>query len=401
MSIECNADSSSDLEIELSLKRSNIFTKQPLLWGSKILEKNNTYDMIVDDQKNKIVQLKALGIKSNLISKKINITRMNKSRKRRHTKDNRLLLQQNYDDDGDDEVSIVTDYCRKNDVTERVLQKQNENNNNEINSNYYSDDDSDDNDDDDNNNSRNNTFKNDNNYNKYHYNDNDDEDDNVISVKNANIKRRKLKITPSLVSTTTMSTATVTSLKPMTNRRISAKKSKSSTNVKTVNDVMYTQYTSQFKNNPSMFKALMLQSPDSMIQTACQNINNRYNLEILEWSELVLIQLCALQKKVEVDILSQWPAVKLFVENNQWTIELTQNIKRFIGHGLTLINLLEINHNFKVSVHKMDGFDMFTHQPRIKYEYLLKYRITPDIIHRPYENSLPMKFKKLSIPNVL
>ncbi|ATZ81518.1 hypothetical protein DiNV_CH01M_ORF37 [Drosophila innubila nudivirus] len=403
MSIECNADSSSDLEIELSLKRSNIFTRQPVLCKSIFFEKNNISDMIVDHQESKTIRLKSDSIskKINHFKLKANTAVMNKSRKRRHHRGDKLSLRQDCDttytedDDNNENEDLIVNDCfhterNSNDIThgfDMKLKKQ---------KNQSDDDDDDDTDDNDCGN-----------YTNVVYNDGDsssgsssgtkDEDtnDDEINV----TKRQKLKISPSSMSITSSSSAS--SSKPTTIRRMVTKKNRKTTNKNSAtNDNLYNQYIIDSANNKSLYRALILISPDSIIEAACQNINNFHNLEMLEWSELILIQLCTLRKEIDIKILLQWPAVQLFVEHNQWSIEVTQNIKRFIGHGPTLINLLKINHNFKVSIHKMKNTKMFICTPLINYKCLLNYRITPDIIHRPYGNILPMKFKKLSIPAV-
>jgi len=382
MSIECNADSSSDLEIELSLKRSNIFTRQPPILCSKsiFLEKNNISDMIVDHRETKTKKINNFKLKANTAAV------MNKSRKRRHHRGgggDKLSLRQDCDttyteDDDDnnnnDNENLIVNDCFLRNGFDMKLKKQ---------KNHSDTDDDDDNDTDDN------DCGNYTNVDGDSSSKDEDTNDDDINV----TKRQKLKVSPSSMSITSSSSST--SSKPTTVRRMPTKK-----NRKTTNDNLYNQYIIDSANNKSLYRALILISPDSIIETACQNINNFNNLEMLEWSELILIQLCTLRKEIDIKILLQWPAVQLFVEHNQWSIEVTQNIKRFIGHGPTLINLLKINHNFKVSMHKMKNTKMFICTPLINYKCLLNYRITPDIIHRPYGNILPMKFKKLSIPAV-
>ncbi|AQN78602.1 ACH96203.1 unknown protein [Kallithea virus] len=228
-------------------------------------------------------------------------------------------------------------------------------------------------------------------------NDAEDGDDVVNQIRNKKVKHHNAVSLP-IVQTGNAMTTVVPAQKITVRRYTNARKSRVYSNKTTKMHGLYEQYVSESMSNSNLYHALLLMFPETVIETACQNINNHYNLGIMEWSELVLIQLCTIRKEVDIDGL-QWPQLRLFVENNQWSVELTQNIKKFIGSGFTLMNMLDINHKFKVDVHKMNNSNVFIHQPYINYQCLLSYRITPEIIRRPYCNSLPMKFKK-NIPQV-
>lgn len=136
---------------------------------------------------------------------------------------------------------------------------------------------------------------------------------------------------------------------------------------------------------------------DKMILVACQNIRNRENIHLMEWSECVFIQLCTVKKPVKYLSMS-WSELKNFVENCQWSIEVVHNLKKYIDN-ITLLSLLENNHAYKVKNHNLDINVAFVTRPRLDYKLLKSYKLTLNIITQPpvFTNRLPAKFKKMNL----
>lgn len=149
-------------------------------------------------------------------------------------------------------------------------------------------------------------------------------------------------------------------------------------------------------NNQALCLAIALIIPEEIIQMACQNIHNFENIAILEWSEHVLIQLGNLQTEFDNRKI-MWNDLMKHVLDNQWSVELTQNLKKYKNRQDTLLGLLTTNHKFKMQRYKLKSIDCFFTRPFINYTCLSEYRISTDIIAKPYSMSsrLPVKFKKI------
>ncbi|ACH96203.1 hypothetical protein OrNV_gp073 [Oryctes rhinoceros nudivirus] len=159
----------------------------------------------------------------------------------------------------------------------------------------------------------------------------------------------------------------------------------------------YNKYIRSVSNNQPLLDAVLETCPDKMILLASQNIQNYKNLEFLEWSECVLIQLCTLKKPINATNFL-WKQLQLLVEKDQWSMQVVHNLKRIIGVNVTLLSILERNHAFKIKNHQLDPQESFVTKPMINYAVLRTYKLTLDVIMKPLsKNRLPVRFKKVSM----
>lgn len=159
--------------------------------------------------------------------------------------------------------------------------------------------------------------------------------------------------------------------------------------------VAYTKYIKTIQNNKPLLTAVVCASPDEMIMLASQNLQNYSDIYFMEWSECIFIQLCTLKKYVPINSM-MWIEVENLIENYQWAIEVVHNIKTYIGNNMTLLSIMERNHQHKITTHKMNPHMMFVSKPVINYKVLKSYKISLDIIMKPLlTNRLPTRFKKI------
>lgn len=165
----------------------------------------------------------------------------------------------------------------------------------------------------------------------------------------------------------------------------------------TLSTQAYNKYIRSVSNNPPLLDAVLETSPEKMILLASQNVQNYTNLEFLEWSECVLIQLCTLKKPINATNLL-WKQLQLLVEKDQWSMQVVHNLKRIIGVNITLLSILERNHAFKIKTHHLDPQESFVTKPLINYAVLRTYKLTLDVIMKPLsKNRLPVRFKKVNL----
>lgn len=127
-------------------------------------------------------------------------------------------------------------------------------------------------------------------------------------------------------------------------------------------------------DNHMLYEAMLIKHDDVMIQFACKHCNNRLNLPLMEWSEAVLIQLCDLKTENNY-IHNSWAVTKDIVENNQWSLPISYNIRKYASAFKSLAQLLEQNHLFKINEHSLKPTTVFVNLPTIRYNVLEKYKI--------------------------
>ena len=157
------------------------------------------------------------------------------------------------------------------------------------------------------------------------------------------------------------------------------------------------QLLKTYADNKQMYAALLLRSPDDIIHIACQNIVNIENIAMLEWSEAVLLQLCTLKEFIVLENFLDWAQLEQFIRNNQWSVEVTFNLKKYINSKITLLSIMNSNRIQKINRYNLPKEQCFVTEPYICYEYLKTYRLNVDIIAKPYSECdfLPVKFNKI------
>ncbi|ATY70234.1 OrNV gp073-like protein [Tomelloso virus] len=159
----------------------------------------------------------------------------------------------------------------------------------------------------------------------------------------------------------------------------------------------YNKYIKSITDNPQLLDAAIIDCSDKMVETAFQNIKNQRNIELLEWSELVILQLCKLKKPTTFTTMI-WKQIQQSVINEQWEIKIVHNIKKYVDKSKTLLEILEENHKFKIDMHKLNPLYTFVTRPVINYPVLKQYRLMPDVMTKPMHiNRLPLNFKKIKV----
>lgn len=121
--------------------------------------------------------------------------------------------------------------------------------------------------------------------------------------------------------------------------------------------IRYANLNDMLLRNEGLYTALMLQLGNVVIETACLHCRNFTNLDLLEWSEAVLIQFCAINYN---NVLANtWSNVISFVESSEWGPKLSLNLQRIYGRMVRLSNILNMNHNMKMQKYNMPAQFVF------------------------------------------
>lgn len=124
--------------------------------------------------------------------------------------------------------------------------------------------------------------------------------------------------------------------------------------------------------NRHLGRALDIQNGRDMVRAACNNRSNFDNVELMEWSEAVLLQLCYISEPLDFTELD-WPAVKQILRY-QWRSEVTRPLQEHVGSKETLSNIIIRNHARKLRSGLLSSTsDMFT--PEMKDQLAINYRL--------------------------
>lgn len=169
----------------------------------------------------------------------------------------------------------------------------------------------------------------------------------------------------------TLPTSTTTKKRPSVGRK-NVKRPKNNKQPQQSSDVIVVT------SNPTLLEAARCQSVDEMIRMACLHRYNVDNLEMLEWSEAVLLQLCHLERELDLKLLD-WSYVKRILEN-QWCYEIVIPLQQYIGSRETLSHIVMKNRAHKMKRGLLESRDrMFASPPVINYRLLRTYVTAPMI----------------------
>lgn len=123
------------------------------------------------------------------------------------------------------------------------------------------------------------------------------------------------------------------------------------------------------KAHPTLYRAMVSETPSNMIRRACQNYTVYDNIVFLEWCEMVLLQLCDLKKPLL--LLNSWSCVQQYAIDNSWSVELTKAFDQYQARPVKLVKILELNHRVKLErgYIKHSG-QAFATKPLVNYEVL-------------------------------
>lgn len=175
-------------------------------------------------------------------------------------------------------------------------------------------------------------------------------------------------------------------------RPSAAKKRKIIPNQNKSSNEKYAAYMASDVKNVKFITAAAAICPDKMVTLAVQNIKNYDNIRLLEWSEYVVIQLCTIKK--EIDPTWLWPQIMAYVENHQWVLPVIHNLAKYMSSNITLLAILEKNHEYKVARLGLDDHLVFITSPMINYSVLKTYKLTHDAIQPLVNSRMPSSFKK-------
>lgn len=126
-------------------------------------------------------------------------------------------------------------------------------------------------------------------------------------------------------------------------------------------------------HNKHLYNAMVTSNVKEMLEYACSHIRNTQNLELMEWSECVFIQLCTLHTRIDFDNYV-WSTLLDFVLRYEWSMELYVNLKN-LDRDSTLSRILIENRKFKNSQHPMVD-KVFISKPFINYGLLSTFVVT-------------------------
>lgn len=122
-------------------------------------------------------------------------------------------------------------------------------------------------------------------------------------------------------------------------------------------------------------RLLTIRNGQDMVRISCNNRSNFDNIELMEWSEAVLLQLCYINEPLDFKLID-WKAVKqIFLY--QWRYEVTLPLQEYVGRKETLSNIIIRNHARKVQLGLIPYSEMFTsgikNRLNINYRLLCEY----------------------------
>lgn len=127
-------------------------------------------------------------------------------------------------------------------------------------------------------------------------------------------------------------------------------------------------------DNELLYEAMLITKADYMIEFACKHCCNRKNMEVMEWSEAVLLQLCDI-KSENYFSHNMWKLIKTFVLDNQWALPISYNLQKYTSAFKSLAQILDENHQFKQKTYNLNPTIMFLKIPTVRYSILKKYKI--------------------------
>lgn len=132
----------------------------------------------------------------------------------------------------------------------------------------------------------------------------------------------------------------------------------------------------KINNNTSHSKRpdVVCTTADEMVRAACLNIHNSDSIDMMEWSEAVMLCLASPTAYDELDRLS-WSAVQTICHDNEWSVKIASAIKQHMSRGDTLNTLLSRNRREKVQKKYLtaDQTDMFSAVPQVNMKLLKSY----------------------------
>jgi hypothetical protein len=122
----------------------------------------------------------------------------------------------------------------------------------------------------------------------------------------------------------------------------------------TLVDVLTKIYTT----NRDLFQALRFQYGNKMLQFACCNLTNFSNMALLEWSEAVLLTICANGNTTDF-AWNTWSYIFTNLQSTQWHIAVTTSIAVLHGPTKTLSQIFITNHQYKIDNCQLPANEMF------------------------------------------
>lgn len=131
---------------------------------------------------------------------------------------------------------------------------------------------------------------------------------------------------------------------------------------------------------------------NEMVRQACLNIHNGDSIDMMEWSEAVLICLTSPTLCDSLEGIG-WSIVLSKCADCEWTVKIAAAIKRHLSRGDTLVTLLRRNRLEKVrkSYLKTHQANMFCTTPRVDAALLNQFRPPVHLHTRMKLNTLRFK----------
>lgn len=115
--------------------------------------------------------------------------------------------------------------------------------------------------------------------------------------------------------------------------------------------VRYASINDMLLTNELLYTTLWLNQSNTILETACLHCRNLSNIDLLEWSEAVLIQLCEITNNYLLN--NTWNNVIHFVGSAEWGPKMSLNLQRIYGQSICLSNILTMNHAMKIEKYNM------------------------------------------------
>lgn len=129
-------------------------------------------------------------------------------------------------------------------------------------------------------------------------------------------------------------------------------------------------------NNPELYAALTADDPKTMIHTACLNVKNHENIELLEWSEQVMIQLCMPRQLLDFKLMT-WPIMMKLININKWSLSVLTVMQKCHAVNTDIQNIIVANRARKIANYPKRTFDdctVFVTKPiQLNHAFIIQY----------------------------
>lgn len=158
------------------------------------------------------------------------------------------------------------------------------------------------------------------------------------------------------------------------------------------------------ERNEPLYRAMVTLDINVMLEEAGCNLMNTENIDFMEWSEMVFIQLCSPKTLVNLNNY-MWSTMVVFIDERQWSLDARANFIKYRKNGTTLLDTILKNRAFKNEYcltkygRLMLESEIFLEQPMINFPLIKSNSISSEKFEMPFTPSR-FRVKKKTEPEL-